>query len=89
VLGSVFVGGEETKVSSVELAYFLDCFFFELFFEMPLPRSGDAFRKSLKFVFPDCVPFPCLPPEAAVFLRVLGWGVFVVVFLAVVSSRLV
>jgi len=76
-------------VSSVELAYFLGCFFLELFFDTPLPRSGDAFRDSMKFVFPDCVPFPCLPPKAVSFLRVLGWGVFVVVFLAVVSSKLV
>ena len=61
-------------MSSVELAYFLDCFFFELFFGMPLPRSGDAFRESLKFAFPDCVPFPGLPPEAAGFLACFGLG---------------
>jgi len=74
VLGSVFVGGAETKVSSVELAYFLDCFFFELCFDTPLPCSGDAFLESLKFVFPVCVPFPCLPPKVVGFFACFGLG---------------
>ncbi len=74
MFGSKFVRRTETEVSSVELAYFLDCFFFELFFDTPLPRSGDAFLDSLKFALPDCVPFPCLPPEAAVLFACFGLG---------------
>jgi len=78
MFGSTVVAGKEAKVSNIKVSYLHDGGFFEFLCLIGLPRSGEAFLKSLMCAPLGGEPFPCLPAEASGFfgLGFFGLGLF-------------